>query len=221
MRLDPDHIGIWGRTKSGKTTRAALLLRGHARVVAYDPFEQFSRLATARATTLTGVLHAVDAQWRARRWCVQYVPPKGVDPQEAMHRLCELLFQVQEGYYRREHDNQVMFAVDEMADPCPNVIPKKGMDGFRRMCRFGRHYGIGVIGTSQRMADVTTAFRGNTSQDYFFPLRGERDYVAAEGLLGRQHRDALRALQPHRAIHWVDGAANLVRNPPIQKKNCL
>ena len=36
--------------------------------------------------------------------------------------------------------------------------------GFAEICSRGRHYGIDVIGASQRIAEVDTRFRGNCTE---------------------------------------------------------
>jgi hypothetical protein len=215
-RNDPDHIGVWGRTKSGKSTRVKLILSDTPRFVVMDPLGEYGDVAGMTATTLQQVLFSLDARWYAPSLAVRYVPPRTVDPVDALERLCALLFKVQEPYQSGRDYRQLILAVDELADAAPNVQRKAGQ--FDALARRGRHWGIGIIGSSQRMASVTTTFRGNTTQDYFFPLREARDYDAAGALIGRERIADLRALVPHTALHFADGRVTRVTNPSMSRK---
>ncbi|HEV7368951.1 helicase HerA domain-containing protein [Arenibaculum sp.] len=210
MRRDPHHIGIWGRTLSGKSTRAKLLLRDRVRVVVFDPLDEYSDVAPIGAASMGDVLAAIDRNWRGR-FGIRFVPSRSVDPVDALDGLARLLGDVQEPYQQGRDDRHVTLMVDELAASAPNT--RRPRSSFNALCSRGRHYGIELIGASQRMAEVTPTFRGNTTEDYFFPLRSAADYDEAAKLIGRQWLPDLKALEPHNALHYAGGVVEKTRNP--------
>jgi DNA helicase HerA-like ATPase len=206
MGPDPGRIGIWGRSGSGKSTYAKALLAGRRRVVVFDPLEEYPGTA---ATSLAGVLGALNKGWRGG-FRVAFRPAS--DPEAALDRLAACLFLVQDGYRRGVHRLPLTFVVEEAAMAAPNVRRPVDMAGFAGLCARGRHYGIALIGISQRMAEVSTTFRGATSTDVFFPLRSEPDHQEALKLIGRRHEGALRALQNHDYLLATGGRVFRGRN---------
>ena len=77
-------------------------------------------------------------------------------------------------------DHQPLF--DEYCDGLDVEPPVAGgaekSPGFAEMCSRGRHYGLDMIGVSQRIAEVSTRFRGNCSETVVFRQKGPRDNKA-------------------------------------------
>ncbi len=212
-----EHTGIWGRSQSGKSTRAKILLRSERRVVVFDLLGEYGReRGFVRATTRPAVLKAIKQGWRSG-FRVAYKPPRNADLPLELHKLSVMLQHVQapvEEHFERtgEMGPTLTFVVEEMADSFPNQKMRAGERAFEELCRRGRHAGIRLIGISQRMADVSTVFRGNTLQDFVFPLRSTVDIDTALALIGREHRGTVSALQTHEFIHYAHGQVSRGRN---------
>lgn len=210
MRRDPGHIGIWGRTQSGKTTRAKMILRDRSRVVVFDPLNEYGDVAPIHAANLNAVLSAIDARWRGS-FGIRYVPASHSDASACLDALARLLRDVQAPYQEGRDDRHLTLMVDELAASAPNI--RRPRSAFNALCARGRHFGIELIGSSQRMAEVTTSFTGNTTTDYFFPLRSAADYDRAVALIGKHHLAELRSLEPHTCLRYEHGRIEKMQNP--------
>ena len=62
--------------------------------------------------------------------------------------------------------NQLTLAADELNLGYPARGHKEKYNGFPSICSRGRHWGINLYGISQRVAEINTRFRGNTSSMY-------------------------------------------------------
>ncbi len=210
MRTDPDHIGIWGRTKSGKSTRARAIIRARpGRLVVFDLLDEYGAEAPHRAGTLAEMVRGLAAGRRVR-----FVPDAMGDTAAQLDAVAEVLTRVQAPYKAGQSDARLTFVVEEMADSFPNV--RRNKSAFGALCRAGRHWGIALIGISQRMADVSTSFRNCTAEDYFFPLRTATDYdTAAAGVVKAiqpAFREALLSLRPHEFIAYKAGEMKKGKN---------
>lgn len=188
-----------------------MILARRRRVVVLDPLDEYSEVAPMRAETLSDVLATIKDRWPSD-FRIRYVPSRTVDPAPALDLLSAMLLSVQEPYRQGRDTRQITLAVDEMALAAPNV--RKPSQGFAALCVRGRHWGIALVGTSQRMAEVSTTFRGNTQEDYIFPLRAAVDREAALKLIGSEYRRELEALKPHDCLVFRDGQITTDKNPP-------
>ena len=215
MRIDPDHIGIWGRTKSGKTTRARAILSSRPRVIAVDPAytaqftERDGYVCVEDELSLVRAIRASGSSYR-----IAYRPDKDLDPPHVLDSLVKILECVQLPYIEGRDDTHLTLYIDELVEFFPNR--QNACPGFSRLCSQGRHAGIGIVASSQRMAKVHTDFRGNTTQDYFFSPRAAVDVDEAIKLIGREHRGKLCTLRPHEYLHWKDGQLTTGHNPPLK-----
>ena len=206
MQGDAEHIGVWGRTKSGKTTLTKTLIKGRSRVVIFDPMGEYEGV---QVEALPAMVEAIADRWGGS-FQVAYRPPDFGDPVAHLDAFAEIVRAVQKPYQLGEESRSLTVVVDELAMTFPNV--RRASSAFGGLCSRGRHYGIELIGTSQRMADVGTVFRGNTSCDYFLPLRAAVDVGAATDLIGREHVAALRALQNHEYLCFKGGELTRGKN---------
>ena len=92
-----------------------------------------------------------------------------------------------------------------------------GGDGFSpRTATHGKEIGtlwVGLVGVTQRLAEVNTRFRGNTEAAYIFPIGNDaRDAQAALSLVGPAYRERLFALRPHSYLRVAHGEVTEGRN---------
>ena len=199
-------VGVWGRSGSGKSAYTKARIAGRKRVIVFDPMDEYSSqgMKTVRHTSrnaLDNVRLLMRKNWAGFR--IAYVPPAGKEPQ-ALSALSELLFAAQSAYRAGSSSAQITLVVEEMnlAFPVSGGVEK--CPGFAHVCSRGRHYGVEVIGASQRIAEVSTRFRGNCTETVVLPQKGPRDISAAAHELGcnTSKVSALRNLQ---FIHEQNG----------------
>lgn len=232
---DAGRVGVWGRSGSGKSSYVKREIGARKRLVIFDPLQEYGpelRIRTVEhvaRNSLDQVRQAMIADWRGFR--VSYVPPAGKEP-AALSALCKLLKAAQQPYKDGARGAQTMTLVVEEMNLC---FPVHGGDskcpGFAELCSRGRHYGIDIIGVSQRVHEVSKRFRGNTTETVVLAQSDKDDAAAAAKMLGRdgvKKVDGLQNLEFLRKgvgpeiqrgkITFPKKAANSPRKPSAPKK---
>lgn len=204
MIKDARRIGVYGRSGSGKSTRVKAMVRRVPRVVTFDPLDEYRELGFKRALTERELIGHIKRNWRGR-FRVAYVPPSNKEA-FALHRVSLILKQIQMPYYRGVSIPKLTLVVEEMNLSFPVTGLPQHLDGFPFLCSRGRHWGIEIIGVSQRVAEVNTRFRGNTDVSYFFAQQDATDIRTICSRLGNEYREKLIALKTHEYLQ-ADGLA--------------
>ena len=179
-------VGVWGRSGSGKSSYVKDRIKGRRRLVVFDPMQEYGAqgCTTIRHLTpdaLDKVRVAMYQNWRGFR--IAYVPPAGKEA-EALSGLSRLLMAAQEPDRESGQGAPLTLVVEEMNLAFPVSGGPQRCPGFADICSRGRHYGIEVIGASQRIAEVATRFRGNCTETVVLAQKGPRDLTAAAAELG-------------------------------------
>lgn len=211
MKKDAKLIGIWGGRGTGKTTRQKELMRGadgRGRpwgLIALDPMNEFTGMS--RVGSVRDVAGIMKDHWYKGFAVSLSTGHRENDCLKALRELVPLLFAAQGPYRRGEKSaKEITLIVDEAHKFFPNrkFSPGEG-DAEQDLIALGRHYGIEVIGASQRLAKVSTEFRGNCAEHYFFRQSDYNDTAAAAQFVGSQNKDRLMALKPHHYLHFSAG----------------
>lgn len=202
VKSDAGRIGVWGRSGSGKSTYVKHRIKGQRRVVIFDPMAEYGRLGFKTVHRVDDVRKAMAADWRGFR--VAFVPRAGLEPRD-LSALCRLLLMAQEPYERGKQSLGMTLVVEEMSLSFPNGGGVQKAPSFAKVCSMGRHYGIEVIGVSQRIAEVATRFRGNCTETVALRQKGPRDLAAAAAELGVAQTQ-VEALKPLEYLHEKNGA---------------
>jgi len=181
-------IGVWGASGSGKSAYVKKAIKGMKRVVVFDPLDEYSTEGMQRCRTVDEVRVAMVKKWKTFR--IAYVPPAGREPR-ALSQIAKLLMVAQMPYKSTGKGQGITFVVEEM-----NLsFPVHGGDAkarhFADICSRGRHYGITVYGLSQRIAEVSTRFRGNCTQSIVLRQQGPRDIQAAVDASGATRAEVM------------------------------
>ncbi len=208
---DAGRIGIWGRSGSGKSRRAKALIAKCKRAVIFDTQDEYKEVkGVFTVRSIDEVRRYMARNWK-RSFKVAYVPPAGAE-MEALDRLSKLLKLAQTPFFEGKDSRQITFLVEEMNTSFPVTgIPRK-FGGFGDLCSRGRHYGINLIGVSQRIAECNTRFRGNCTETYVFRQKGPRDIKAACDELGGVKPDEIQSLAPHCYLWEKDGEIRKGKN---------
>lgn len=174
-----DRIGIWGASGSGKSTYAKNLVNNRKRVIIFDPLDEYTGQVVRG--DVDGVRRAMRDNWGG--FHVSYVPPSGQEPR-ALSTLCRLLLKAQEPFKAGRSKLGLTLVVEELNLSFPVRGGASKSPGFAEVCSRGRHFGIEVVGISQRISEVDTRFRGNCSETVVFRQKGRRDIEVATQELG-------------------------------------
>lgn len=173
--------GVWGASGTGKSTYVKKALKGRKRLIVFDPMDEYGKLAKTKATTLEQVRQAMRANWSG--FTIRYVAPAGTEPR-TLSALCKLIMAAQMPYKQTGRGSNITLVVEEMNLSFPVAGGAQKCQGFAEVCSRGRHFGISVFGLSQRIAEVSTRFRGNCDETIVLRQKGPIDNKAAANELG-------------------------------------
>lgn len=205
MIKDAKIIGIWGGRGSGKSTRAKSMTRDCRRVIVVDPLADWGGRGSGFVTvdSLPKLYKHLRDNW-GRGFRVVYLIGQG-NPVAELAALSKALFVIQRPYKDGKDARKITLVVDEMSISVPNRQLIGDERQFLNLCNLGRHWGVEIIGISQRMAQVHMDFRGNTSEDYYFRLGDAVDSGRALQRIGREHKAALASLKTHEYLFFASG----------------
>lgn len=209
MMIDATRIFICGGSGSGKSTKAKEMTRTAKRVVAFDPMDEYEREGFTRFTTIAGLGRHIAKNLNNFRVC--YVPPANGEA-ASLHKLSLMLRDMQAGYKQGHHKAQLHLLIEEM-NMCFGSNISQSLDGFAFLCSRGRHYGINLIGISQRPNEVNTRFRGNLEHVFVFRLIDHVDIKSLASALGAEYAAKIKSLAPHDYFYrGLDGIIHKGRN---------
>ena len=211
MIKNAERIGVYGRSGSGKSTYVKELLKNNNRVIVFDPLDEYCELkGFIKAKTITDVKQMMRNRW-AIGFKIAYLPTSGYEA-ECMHNLCKLLLQAQSLYKTGKDKRIITLVIEEMNLSFPDTKLPQKFNGFPEVCSRGRHYGIAVIGVSQRMAEVNTRFRGNCVRTILFPLQDHTDITTAVKIISPTNKSKLQNLKNHHYMVYENGQVSFGKN---------
>lgn len=172
-------IGVFGRRGCGKSTLGRKVLRHQARLVVWDYMSEHGKLAFRSDGDLDSLADYLDWARGQRFAAARYVPESG-DMAE-FEEFCDLIFE-----YRN-----LLVVVEEAAAICSasHLSP-----AFGRIVRQGRHHGLGLLWTTQRLNEVSRTLTGLTDVWAGFSLSEPNDLLALGQRCGRAYADKIAAL---------------------------
>lgn len=211
---------VVGRRGSGKSRFVKEKIADQKRLVIFDPVGEYGRdgivdFHTAKASELRAHLAA---HWNDE-FRAAFVPPPSW-PMEALHSLGAFLLACQRPYSELADDGlpddpsnpkPITLVVEEMNLGYPATALPRELYAMPTITLQGRHYGINVIGVTQRPALISKDFRANILRLVTFPLAEVDDADAVLKKIGREHADELRNLRDY---HYLDFANGKVRAGP-------
>jgi len=191
-------LGIVGRKGSGKSTRAATLLKYAPRIVAWDPMQDFRALLPDGFEGFDVELEAYFEEASGlETFALDYTP--GDDLDDEFENLCGLVYEY----------GHMLLVVEEAPLVCrANYLSPT----FAKIVRTGRHRGIDLLWTAQRAGEVS---RGLTSATDIFILYSQtepRDLDAIAERCGREIADQVAGLDLHYSVTWDVIAREIIPN---------
>ena len=182
-------VGIFGASGSGKTTKARELTANLNRIVFIDPLGDFTK--TRGVKVIFGDVAAfkkIIVQNFSKGFKIVFVPNFG-EVEQQLNDICYFLVKLQAGYLTGLHGAQITLCVDELDEGFRSgIMQRNAKNGFGYLCKRGRHFGINLIGISQRTAQVDVCFRGNLSDLYLFRHVDPIDTQKAVDMIGRDYK---------------------------------
>lgn len=197
--------GIYGPSGSGKTHALEYILIRRKRVIVFDPMEEFTGLCDHVVSRIDDIPQIIAANPKGYKIC--YVPPAAPQKQQkALSALSKLLMRVQQQFHQSKGSKgtAITLMVDELSDSYPVRGGDEKTPGFTEACKKGRHYGIEIIGAAQRIATVSTSFRGNCPITISFKPQSKVDFVAASEAMMTNIKN-LQELNPYHFLYIETG----------------
>ena len=167
-----------------------------------DPLGDFTN--TAGAIIVSGDLEAAKKaiiKHYTTGFKIVFIPIFG-SVEKQLSDLCYFLVNMQSGFLAGLHNAQITLLVDELDEGFPSgVMMRNPKNGFGYLCKRGRHYGINLVGISQRTAQVDVCFRGNLSAVYLFRHADPIDTQKAVDMIGRQYKERFLRLNNFQYIY--------------------
>lgn len=200
-RGQAQRLGIFGASGCGKTTKAGELTSSLNRIIFFDPLrEQVGEKGSKAFYSLESIKAALRKDF-SRGFRFAFCPEFGSEP-ELLQELSYFLVSLQGGYSSGQHSAQLTLVVDELDTSFPvGSMQKNRKNGFGFLCCRGRHYGINLIGISQRMHLIDNVFRANCSGIYLFRHAEPADIDLGIKILGTEYRETFRNLDNYQYIY--------------------
>jgi len=193
---DAKRNAIWGMTGSGKSTLARELAADFSHVIALDPAGDWGLEPGWKAvTTIAQAEHAI-AAGMAGGFKVAWRPTFSTG--QALDALSRALMAVQEPYRLGHANRKICLMIDEMAEAYSNSDQQRAdREGFRQLILQGRHYGVEIVGISQRPQDVGARFRDNAQVTYCFALPYQNARQPIAQMIGKKADDLISLERGH------------------------
>ncbi len=193
-------LGIFGASGCGKTTKARELTSSLNRVIYFDPLGEWAREKGVKPFSDLAKLKQALQRNFAKGFRFAFIPTFG-EEEAQLQELSYYLVMMQSGYSSFQHRAQLTLAVDELDTSFPTgSMQKNRKNGFGFICCRGRHYGINLIGISQRMHLVDNVFRANCSGIYLFRHAEPADIDVGIKIIGQEYRETFRKLANYQYI---------------------
>lgn len=176
---------VCGTSGNGKTSLIVEMIRPAVRLVIWDTLGEYHKYLPNVKTvrTLPDVAKAI---YQRRGYAVAFHPPEGADTVRLFNELAALLFRLQTPYQQTDgqRGGRVVLVVEEADTAFPNQTLKSEYSYILSLARRGRHFGIDIIWSTQRPAQINKTARGNLDFVAVFYHSDEDDQIAAGKYLG-------------------------------------
>ncbi|MCM1323842.1 MAG: hypothetical protein NC218_06740 [Acetobacter sp.] len=191
-------IGIFGASGSGKTTLALGLVKNVKRVIYFDPLDDLP--VKKSFSSIVSLFDFIMKNYN-KGFQVRYTPHFPAMIIE-LSKLCELIVNIQRQFKDGASNANITLFVDELDLSFPlNQSRVNPSNWFYFLCCRGRHYGVNIVGISQRMSLVDLPFRANLSDLFVFRLADFNDIDNAVKMIGKPYKDKIQSLANYQYVY--------------------
>lgn len=211
-------IGIYGGRGQGKSTWVKDRLKKYPRVIVFDPMDEYGNIQNyKRATSIAEVLKLM-IKGKALKYNIAYVPRRGVTYPESLYELISQLFRFQQPYKEGRSSRQLCLVIEEMNLSVPSrQLPASIQDDITSAFAQGRHWGLEIIGVTQRPKMVMPNFRSLAEIEVIFKLTDYDDIATLDRKMPPAWRGKIYALEKHQFLQLEGSEISMGRNK-ISKK---
>ncbi len=178
--------GIAGKRGSGKSTVLKALAATAPRVLVWDLLGEH-RWCPNRLRDARDITRFIAWAHGRERFAARVVPEDGGD--ETFDALCDLAYR----------EGRLLLVVEEVAMVSkPNWLPAS----FDKIVRLGRHRGVSVAWTTQRLSEVARRLTSTTDAFLLFFHHEPRDVEAIQQRCGVTVADTVSRLGRHNFVSW-------------------
>ena len=171
---------IAGKRGMGKSTIARMIGKLFKKLIVYDPMFEYGMLGT-RVRNLDDI-GQLDK--------VVYSPMNNT--LEELEKFCDWVW---------IHRKNVMVILDEIDEHAKgNFLPPK----FGRLCRLGRHKGLGVVGITRRIANLNKTLPALSHHIISFRQNLPNDIEYLAEFIGKQPASKIMELEKYQYIWYED-----------------
>lgn len=197
MSKDAKIIGVYGGRGQGKSTYVKAMIGIYPRIIVFDPMAEYVNESGFKpAYHLTDIQHAM-IEGQGKQYRIAYVPPQGIDYPRALHELCVFLEMAQQPYANNASTQKICVVVEELNLSAPSSPLPSDCQQFVRMCAQGRHFGVEIIGVTQRPKMVMPNFRSLAAEEVIFKISDYDDISAIDRKLAPEWKGQIFNLQVH------------------------
>ena len=212
MQKDAKILGFWGGRGAGKSTGVKEYVEGNQRLIVFDPIGDYAKEKNfTKVNTLKQLYTGIKQGWN-KGFRFAFTVPRGNDAAGMLNTLSDALFVIQKPYYDGKDNRKITLVVEEMAVCYPEKTLAQDARAFFDLINLGRHYGVEIVGVSQRIAEVKKNFVGNCAEHTFYRMGSATDYNAVLQQIGREHQADLKALDTHEFLRFEYGQVKKGRN---------
>ncbi|MDG1286383.1 MAG: hypothetical protein P8P30_02335 [Rickettsiales bacterium] len=197
MSKDAKIEGYYGGRGQGKSTGVKARIAKESRVIVYDPMKEYHRERGFKAARSLNDVRKLMIAGRGMTYKIAY-QPASQNHYQALHELCQYLFFAQQPYHQNKSKRQMVLVVEEMNLSAPSHNLPVNQRGFSQAVLQGRHYGINIIGVTQRPKTIAPIFRDNADVENVYKLSCPDSVAYIEKKIrDPKYKDAIFALKPH------------------------
>lgn len=188
--------GYYGGRGQGKSTGVKERIKREQRVIVFDPMCEYHREGMKVARSLRQV-HQLMVAGKGRQYRIAY-QPASQNYTQAMHELCVFLFKAQKPYFDNKSKRQLVLVAEELNLSAPSHNLPANQRGFSQAVLQGRHYGINIIGVTQRPKTIAPIFRDNADIENVYKLActDSIKYIESK-ITDPAYKNKIFALKPH------------------------
>lgn len=211
MIKDAEIEAFYGMRRHGKSTGAKAIIMKLPRVVVFDVVNEYHRLRGFRKANSLNQVKELMIEGGGDKYKIAYQPTIDDTPL-ALHQLCSLLFITQMPYFEERSNKEITLVVEELYEGAPSSALPNNQLGFKRAVLKGGHYGINIIGITQRPKTVAPYFRDNASINNIYRLGCPTSINFLESKIAKESRGIIANLKKHEFLRIDDLGVKKLKN---------
>lgn len=213
MIKETNKIGIFGISGCGKSTLAKKMTQNQRRIIVFDAVHEYHKAGYIPCKTIKEILLNIRKNPLDFRLAFQ-IQGEEPDYTEELKKLIRACKGVQKPYADEKKYPKLLLIIEEMPLSLPNQNSKE-LNFFRTFFnKDSRHSGVDVIGIAQRCVEVSTNFRGNMTETFFYNTNSATDIKTVADYIGVENAKKITTLETFCCFHKKRGEITAEKHQP-------